>query len=411
MFSYLPPSCSQVSPHVVVCASKGGAYMLELWRRGYTTPSVMINVHPACRELPKNVPIVLVHGANDTTFERGRGISKGAPSAGSLEALVQTGSRNKCFLYFSGNSGSIGVRNGKAVRTRYGDAHNRKETLEQFGCAFSLLLYECLPRLIDAAASEAGPEVAFLESWRRFLSPERRAAQDKLGYNPEQLRTAYWQSAGKKGEDEQQLFEVAPASEEFFLVSSIFLSEPTVEPHYPRRRSGDWPSRTVLKIERIENGAQHRATDALHKSLGNQLKLQEQTLTGGVHSRWLFHGTPSEEAIWSIVKDAMSGFKMSMAGSTVGSLWGPGTYLARDAQYCFDHGFYAEADDGSCKLFLCLVETGMPCLGDPELKLDMLPFREGCHRYTSVVDSLSNPEIFCVGYSASVYPAYLIHFA
>ena len=329
---------------MVICASKGGAYMLELWRRGYTTPSVMINVHPACRELPKNVPIVLVHGANDTTFKRDRGISKGAPPEGSLEALVQTGSRHKCFLYFSGNSGvllnrdgSIRFRDdGKPARTRYGDAHNRKETLGQFGCAFSLLLYECLPRLIDAAASKAGPEVAFLESWRRFLSPERRDAQDQLGYNPDQLRTAYWQSTGKKGDDAQQLFEVAPASEEFRLVSSIFLSEPTVEPHYSRHRSADWPSRTVLKIERIENGAQHRATDALHKSLRNQLALQEQTLTGGVHSRWLFHGTTSEEAISSIVKDAMSGFKMSMAGSTAGSLWGPGTYLARDAQYCFD---------------------------------------------------------------------------
>ena len=60
---------------------------------------------------------------------------------------------------------------------------------------------------------------------------------------------------------------------------------------------------------------------------------------------------------------------------------------------------------------MCLAETGIPCVGDPELKLDMLPFRERAHRYTSVVDSISNPEIFCVGYSASVYPAYLIHFA
>ena len=373
----------------------------------------MINVHPACRELPKNVPIVLIHGANDTTFRRDRGISKGAPPPGSLEALVQTGSRNKCFLYFSGSSGYISDRDGKPTskRTRHGDAHNRKETLEHFHCAFSLLLYECLPRLIDAAVSEAGPEAAFLESWRRFLAPKRLDAETQLGYNPEQLRTAYWQSSGRRGDDAQQLFEVDRASDEFDLVSSIFLSEPTVDRHYRRRASSDWPSRTVMKIERVENGAQHRATDALHKSLRNQLALQEQTISGGVHTRWLFHGATSEEAISSIVKDAMSGFKMSMAGSTAGSLWGPGTYLARDAQYCFDHGFYAEADDGSCKLFLCLVETGVPCVGDPELKLDMLPFREGCHRYTSVVDSLSNPEIFCVGYSASVYPAYLIHFA
>ena len=93
-----------------------------------------------------------------------------------------------------------------------------------------------------------------------------------------------------------------------------------MEPHYRRRASAGWPSRTVLKVERIENGAQHRATDALHKSLRNQLNAQGVQLTGGVHVKWVFHGTTSEAAIASIVRDAISGFKMSMAGSTAACL-------------------------------------------------------------------------------------------
>ena len=53
----------------------------------------------------------------------------------------------------------------------------------------------------------------------------------------------------------------------------------------------------------------------------------------------------------------------------------------------------------------------MPCVGNPELSLDALPYRQENHRYKSVVDSISNPEIFCLGFSASVYPAYVLTFA
>jgi len=350
----------------------------------------------------------VVHGANDTTFRRARGISKGVAPEGSLEALIHTGTRSRCFLYYSANSGEL--PNGG--RTRHGDAHDRATTLAQFRSAYSLLQYDCLPRLVDAVtATEACPEVAFVRSWQRFLSPERLAAEAKLGYNPEQLRQSFWQSAGRRGQDTTSLFLVEPGTDEHGWVSTIFLAEPMVPPHYRRRASADWPARTILKIERVENGAQHGATDAHHKNLRASLHDQGIAFEGGVHVKWLFHGTTSEAAIASIVKDPMSGFKMSMAGSTAGTLWGAGTYCARDPHYCFDHGFYARGGDGSCKLFLCLVETGMPTVGDPELSLDMLPFRQQHHRYTSVVDSLSNPEVFCVGHAPALFPAYLITFA
>ena len=130
------------APDVVVGASKGGAYLLELWRRGCKVPCVMINVHPDCRALPTDVPVVLVHGANDTTFPRERGLSPGEPPDGSLEALLRTGSRGKSLLYYAGSSGELPG----GGRTRHGDAHNRSETLPH---PFSLLQHDCLPRLIE----------------------------------------------------------------------------------------------------------------------------------------------------------------------------------------------------------------------------------------------------------------------
>ena len=61
---------NQVQPDAVLCASKGGAYMVELWDRMdngslYKIPSLMINVHPSCKQLPKNVKVVIVQGSEE----------------------------------------------------------------------------------------------------------------------------------------------------------------------------------------------------------------------------------------------------------------------------------------------------------------------------------------------------------
>jgi len=53
----------------------------------------------------------------------------------------------------------------------------------------------------------------------------------------------------------------------------------------------------------------------------------------------------------------------------------------------------------------------LPVRDKGDFGVDMLPFRQQHHRYTSVVDSLSNPEVFCVGHAPALFPAYLITFA
>mmetsp|Transcript_45730 Transcript_45730/g.106157 ORF Transcript_45730/g.106157 Transcript_45730/m.106157 type:complete len:1040 (+) Transcript_45730:117-3236(+) len=61
------------NPHVIIAASKGYVYLQQLWRKGIrntplTTPSLMINVHPSIKELPKNAPVILTQGSKDETF-------------------------------------------------------------------------------------------------------------------------------------------------------------------------------------------------------------------------------------------------------------------------------------------------------------------------------------------------------
>ncbi|XRB10033.1 poly [ADP-ribose] polymerase [Pycnococcus provasolii] len=377
------------NPNVIICASKGGAYMLELWKRGCTIPSVMINVHPKCDVLPKDVSVVLVHGSNDETFWRSRD---------NLENLVRSASRNMCLLYYSGDSGTLRDGSGK---TRYGDAHNRSETMQKFETTYSLLTYDCLPRLVHAACT-GNPEFEFAKSWERFLSAERCQAERNLGFTPVQHKNKFWETARSPS----RLNEVAMDSNEYAWVRNIFLAKPTARPFYSSFVYESWESREIIKVERIQNNAQYDNASTHHSNVRKAIQDQDMAFTGGVHARWLFHGTPSEEALESIINNPVTGFRVTASGSTAGTLWGPYIYFARDAQYSLPYS--CKANDGSYKMMLCLVELGMTCLGDADSKL--LPTRRDHHRYDSAVDSLSNPEIFCATTDAQIYPAYVITF-
>merc|ERR1712110_1267472 len=92
----------------------------------------------------------------------------------------------------------------------------------------------------------------------------------------------------------------------------------------------------------------------------------------------------------------VSGFQPLAAGTRNATLWGSGTYFARDAQYVAGSRFCdPPAADGTRQMLMCLLMTGMPCLGDPEHK-GVLPFRQKPHRYNCAVDSLSSPEIYII---------------
>eukprot|EP00403_Amphidinium_massartii_P013599 CAMPEP_0178425042 /NCGR_PEP_ID=MMETSP0689_2-20121128/28520_1 /TAXON_ID=160604 /ORGANISM="Amphidinium massartii, Strain CS-259" /LENGTH=829 /DNA_ID=CAMNT_0020046695 /DNA_START=39 /DNA_END=2528 /DNA_ORIENTATION=- len=372
----------EFQPHVVACASKGGAYMLALWQYGmWTGPTLMLNRFPGLAALPPNTTVVFAHGSNDNVW---------AAKREDLEALARTSSPNRSLLYYTCNSGPL-----HGSYTRYGDAHNMD----------SLLQYDCLPRLIDAAVSPEGPEMHLMRSWTGMLAEVRLDAEEFLGYDPRRLQR-HW--TGTSADTGPQLVPVPVQSKEFEKVFSIFRSLPTVARAYPDVTPGLWENRRVRLIERVENASQLEGSvipyfDTMQRALTSQgLEFEP-----GIHTRWAFHGS---NAVESIIMNPVIGFQPLTSGGRSTALWGPGTYFARDARYAHDGGFCPVAPDGSLKVLLCLVTTGMTCLGDPQHN-GVLPIRQGHHRYNSSVDSLSNPEIYITQLPGAAYPAYVITFA
>merc|ERR1711972_198014 len=193
-------------------------------------------------------------------------------------------------------------------------------------------------------------------------------------------------------------------SEEFTVIWNIFSSTPR-EPAAYAVDPGMWKSLRIVKVERVENGPQEEGSARSYfEALRMHLEAQGVAFEPGIHTRWAFHGT---DAIESITSDPMNGFQPLVSGSARGVLWGSGTYFARDAQYAVCGGFCRPAADGSRQVLMCLLMTGVFCLGDPNHR-GVLPFRKKPYRFNSSVDSLSNPEIFVVQHPGAAYPAYVI---
>lgn len=386
MAQFLPviaQAIDEFKPNLLVCASKGGAYMTALWASGlWSGATLVINRHPSFTALPQNASILLAHGSNDEYYQFPRE---------ALENFVRTGSPNRCFLYYTANSGLLG-----RGYTREGDRHNME----------SLKWWDTLPRLVDATLSVEGPEIQMMRSWRTMLTQERLDAEDWLGYTPGLRRL--WQSTDQKGMDDQILFEVLRDSEEYAKVETLFKAQPAVPRAYADMNPGMWQHVSILKIERVENGMQEDGSaEPYYKALQRGIENQGVPFIAGLHTRWVFHGS---SAVDSIVTNPISGFQPLMSGTRSNALWGPGTYFARDAKYVYDGGFCSFLPDGSRQILLCLLMNGLVCLGDPNHK-GVLPFRHGRHRYNSSVDSLGNPEIFVTQSPGAAYPAYVITFS
>jgi len=381
MAQHLPKvafAVQQFRPHLIACASKGWPYVLALWNGGITNyATLMINAHPHITKLPKQMNVVVAHGSNDECYSRTRQ---------SLESLMSTGDFNRCFLYWSANSGQV-----KGGYSRYGDKHNMA----------SLLTYDLLPRLMDAAMS-ACPENEIVFSWQDRLGSQRKESEACLSGDP-----AHW--ARKWEKNGKDILHTVPVhSEEFNAVFRLFHASPPEPPNYQQAGMvGGWTAR-FLKLERVQNTPLLQGMQTYYKKIGALFQDEGIEFAPNVHSRWVFHGT---DAIDAIVTDPVTGFQPLVSGSRLGSLWGSGTYFARDAKYVAESNFCPRLPDGTKKMLLCLITIGIPCLGDPEHK-GILPHRNGHprYKYNSTVDSLSSPEIFIIQEPSAGYPAYVITF-
>lgn len=306
-----------------------------------------------------------------------------------LEDLSRTGAPGKSFLYLS--TSGISARPGKQPSfTRMGDGHAAPE---------SLCKDDTLPRLIDAAAS-GKPEDSLHESWALRVPEERCAGENFLGLDPEVFKRL-WTGPERPGGLGCR-YTIPSDSDEFFAVEQLFRSNPADKAY---NFGHDWAGKCIRRVDRVQAPGQLEAIDTYYASVKNSLEKQGTCFENGVHTRWLFHGS---RAIDAIISDPLNGFKTTLSKTT---LWGTGSYFARDAQYPDDHGFFGEPrPDGTKDMLLCLVVTGMSVLGDEAYAI--MPYRNGTnHRYNSFVDSMSDPEIFVVSNSAAVLPAYVITYS
>jgi len=377
----------RVQPDVVVAFSSGTAYAVGLWQCGWRGPAVLVNVHPSCTVLPPDCNVVLAHGSNDERYPRARE---------HLEWLLTTGDPSKSFLLYTANSGQLAT----GQFSRFGDRHSME----------SLRLHDSLARLVDAALSPDSPDLYFLRTCRERMTQVRLDAEGRLGYTPESLRKL-WVSPNQRGMDRQKLFDVHPGSTEFQLVSAIFKAHPLESPTYPLKPREAWDMARVVRVQRVENGTQFDGSvKPYFDSLRTSIEGQDLEFEPGTHTVWGFHGADLI-AIESIVENPACGFQPLVSGTKKASLWGSGTYFARDAKYVAEGNFCAApAADGLQMMLMCLLGSGMPCLGSPEHR-GVLPFRQRPHRYNCSVDSLSSPEIYVIQHSGGALPAYLITFA
>eukprot|EP00401_Gymnodinium_catenatum_P039099 CAMPEP_0117458832 /NCGR_PEP_ID=MMETSP0784-20121206/1145_1 /TAXON_ID=39447 /ORGANISM="" /LENGTH=738 /DNA_ID=CAMNT_0005252385 /DNA_START=37 /DNA_END=2252 /DNA_ORIENTATION=- len=305
----------EFKPDVLACASKGGVYLVALWQMGYWRgPTVFINAHPSCKKLPEGVPVVLCHGSNDEVYHRSRH---------ELEQLIGTGTANMCYLYYTANSGMLS----SGQLSRVGDYHNME----------SLVKFDCLPRLIDAVLCPDGPEVHMLRTWSERLSEERLMAERWLGYSPDELQKR-WVSNTRRGVEKQKLFEVALNSEEARQVLAAFRSAPKEPPAYMLGPQEAWDGVQIVRLQRVENRQQVvGSVKPYYDATRTSLEDQHIDFEAGHHTRWGFHGAAGE-AIDSIILDPVAGFQPLASGTRGASLWGSGTYFARDAKYVAEGG-------------------------------------------------------------------------
>ncbi|CAE7228083.1 PARP10, partial [Symbiodinium necroappetens] len=159
-------------------------------------PTVLINAHPTCRQIPEEANVVVAVGSNDEVYPVQR------PD---LEALMHTGGQNKTFLYWTADSGRLP----SGQISRQGDTHNQE----------SLLHHDVLPRLIDATLCKEGPEMHFHRTWKERLSRERNNAELWLGYSPEQIMRLWSTNGHQSG---KHLHDVPMGTEEYRMVNAAF---------------------------------------------------------------------------------------------------------------------------------------------------------------------------------------------
>ncbi|KAJ8249865.1 hypothetical protein COCON_G00230810 [Conger conger] len=156
------------------------------------------------------------------------------------------------------------------------------------------------------------------------------------------------------------------------------------------------PSSTVHSIQRIQNPSLHRVFQ------WQKEKMQKKNGGKPVDQRLLFHGT--EGALTQAICE--QNFDWRMCG-VHGSLYGKGSYFARDASYS---DRFSKSSKGMKTMFAVQVLVGEFTRGNPTY---LRPPAKGPKQslYDSCVDSVEKPAVFVVFEKHQIYPEYIIEYS
>ncbi|XP_053574898.1 protein mono-ADP-ribosyltransferase PARP12 isoform X2 [Bombina bombina] len=181
-----------------------------------------------------------------------------------------------------------------------------------------------------------------------------------------------------------KLVNVSPTSTEYMDIRKMFLKT--------------MPHQAVMKIRRIQN-------PSLWKFFQLQKEQMKKVNKGkNVDERQLFHGTNNSH-IQTICNE---NFDWRICG-TNGTMYGKGSYFARDASY--SHNYSNPDIGGKRSMFVTRVLVGDFVRGDPTMKRPPYKSNSTNQSYDSCVDTTYNPSIFVVFEKHQIYPEYLMEYA
>ncbi|XP_065919137.1 prominin-1-A-like isoform X2 [Dysidea avara] len=157
----------------------------------------------------------------------------------------------------------------------------------------------------------------------------------------------------------------------------------------------------IIAVKRIQNPQLYR------KYLTMKADMKENCPEDCQLERELFHGT-TKNACNDINHQ---GFNKIFAGKNA-TRFGKGVYFAVKAQYSSKKTYSPEDENGYKYIYSCLVLTGEYTKGDDSMTVPppKNPTKNPHILFDSLVDNMSNPEIFVAAKDEQAYPNYLIVF-
>ncbi|XP_049678154.1 protein mono-ADP-ribosyltransferase PARP12-like isoform X1 [Accipiter gentilis] len=180
-----------------------------------------------------------------------------------------------------------------------------------------------------------------------------------------------------------KLVQLSYTSQEYGKIKRLF--EKTMKDYY------------IHQLQRIQNPTLWQVFQ------WQKLQMKKLNKSKQVDERLLFHGT-SPSHMPAICEQ---NFDWRICG-THGTMFGRGSYFARDASYSHD---YCSSHSGRYSMFVARVLVGDFVQGDPEY-LRPPPRASNSNRlYDSCVDDPTDPSIFVIFEKHQIYPAYILEYS